>query len=163
MDIYEQWGKTVKDVISRYAKTQSKENKEDFEQDCFVHLLEKQHYIEKMAEESDTKAKHYVYGLCHNFILNLIRNIGKRNNTDPLQEAHNLKSEDFHGFGVSEQDLDVAVKLLPKLEQKIVRDLFFSSKTEKDVGASFDRSQNWVRTRKERAIQQLREILENRK
>lgn len=163
MDIYELFGKTVKDAVHRYAKSQSPEQREDFEQDLFVHLLEKRSYIEKMIQNEPLKANEYVYGLCHNQIVNMIRDVGKREKTDPLQEAMHFATDNYHGFGVSEQDLDVAVKQLPVLEQKIIRDLFFESKMERDVGASFGRSQKWVRTAKDRAIRQLRVILDSRK
>lgn len=169
MDIVKLWGKTVKDCVNRYAKNQTRETKEDYEQECFVRICEVIDVIEKMVEEQgNDAAKNYVYGICHNKIIDLIRSEKRLSGTLSLDdrsvaaEIQSHTAETIANFGVSEPDLDEAVKQLPRVEQHVIRSIYFHKMTEENLAKSLSKTKWWVQQVKKDAVVQLREILESK-
>lgn len=172
MDIVILWGKTVKQAVDRYAKQSSKEDKQDYEQDCFVQILEFQDAVEKILKEQGLEAaKKYVYGICHNKITDIINPdrypksvITADSIDDPVvkRQVQNHATEYESVLGVSETDLDSAVKQLPRTEQHVIRSLYFHNMSERDLARSVGKTQWWVQQIKKFAIADLKRILESK-
>jgi RNA polymerase sigma factor (sigma-70 family) len=169
VDIVGLYSKTAKDAVSRYGRNCSREDREDLTQDCLLKLLEVEDNIEeRFKEEGPEKANNYVYGICHNKIMDVIKVNQKHSNLASLDDYNVLTDIQEHiaevksAFGVSEQDLDEAVKQLPRTEQHVIRSLYFHNTTERDLAASMNRGRRWVREVRDEAVKQLRVILESK-
>lgn len=159
MDIIGQWGKTVKDAVRNCSKNQTTEAREDLEQECYLKICELQDVIAEMLKDQGVGAtSNYVYRVCHNRILNVVRAEKKHQGHEPLDESVHFLENFKHG--ITEQELDSAIKLLPREEGHVIRSLFFLSQTERDLGTSLGKNQKYVRKVKDRAIESLKEILE---
>jgi len=169
MDVFKLWSKTVKESVNRYAKGHPKETKEDCEQECFLRILESQDVIEEILKAKGTEgAKNYVYGICHNKIVELLspypKSVATVSSDDPtvMKGVQDHVSEYESVLGVSEQDLDEAVKQLPRTEQHVIRSLYFHNMSERDLARSMGKTQWWVQQVKKEATVQLRTILESK-
>lgn len=169
MDIVGLYSKTARDAANRYGRNCSREDREDLVGDCLLKLIEVSANIEeRFKEEGPEKANNYVYGICHNKIMDVIKSNQKHMNIASLDDYNVLTEIQEHiaevtsTFGVSEQDLDEAVKQLPRTEQHVIRSLYFHNTTERDLAASMNRGRRWVREVKDEAVKQLRVILESK-
>jgi len=62
-------------------------------------------------------------------------------------------------FGVSDEMLDEAISRLDPDEQHVIRELFFEGNSERVAGRQVGHSQRWTRTRKRRALENLKAAL----
>lgn len=184
------WGKVAKEAVSRFASSATKEDKEDYEQECLLEILKCEPEITTILNEQGQKnAQNYVYGLCRHKISNTIRN----NKKDALQHTDDwvharvmqnpvgcgMEGNPERGFGilpveyamlsaqhcaggqgVTELQLDAAVKKLPRTEQHIIRCYFFHKKTEQEIATEMQKNRWWVQQVKKRAVKMLQEFLE---
>ena len=169
MDIVGLYSKTVKDAVNRWGKNCSRDDREDLQQDCLLKLVEVIPSIEEITKkEGPDKANNYVYGICHNKIMDVIKTNSKHTNIASLDDYNVLAEIQEHiaevtsTFGVSEQDLDEAVKQLPRTEQHVIRSLYFHKTKERDLASSMNVSRRWVRNTRDEAVIQLRVILESK-
>lgn len=163
MNDISQWNKVVKSSVNRNVKNQPKDVKEDFEQECFLRIIETQEQIEKIRTEQGPDAvEDFVYRICKNRITDVIRRNKKFQSHDPLYE-HNLDPEPpSTPFGVDAEDLDEAIKQMDRAEQHVIRSIYYQNITEEDVAKGLGVAQGTVSKIKTRAVEQLREILESK-
>lgn len=162
MDIFTQWAGVVAATVNKYARSVPSDHKDDLKQECFLAILEKQPAIDNITPQGPEHVKRYVIQICRNRIVDSLRKDGKHEDcvsleTGPFCPEHPVAKEDF---GVSELELDEAVNTLPAHEQYLIRSIYFRNMTEKEVGVTLGKSQQWVNVEKQRAIGKLREILE---
>ena len=169
VDIVGLYSKTAKDCVNRFGKNCSRDDREDLIQDCILKLLEVEDSIsDRFEAEGPEKANNYVYGICHNKIMDVIKTNSKHTNIASLDDYNVLAEIQEHiaevtsTFGVSEQDLDEAVKQLPRTEQHVIRSLYFHKTKERDLASSMNVSRRWVRNTRDEAVIQLRVILESK-
>lgn len=169
MDIVGLYSKTVRDAVNRYARNCSRDDREDLTQDCFLDLLEHADTIQAVIDAKGAeKANNYVYATCHHKISDTLKSNSKHTHIASLDDYNVLTeiqehiAETISIFGVSEQDLDEAVKQLPRTEQHVIRSLYFHNTTERDLAASMNRGRRWVREIRDEAVKQLRVILESK-
>ena len=60
----------VKKVVMRFGHDKTKEDREDFEQECEIVILEEKPTIDKLSEEDQKK---YIYIICKNRIINILK------------------------------------------------------------------------------------------
>jgi RNA polymerase sigma factor (sigma-70 family) len=160
--------KQVETAVNKAARGASPDRKQDLKQDCFVALLEAYDYLARVAEEGEKMAGGAAYTIAYNRAIEILRT---RPVLDAAVSINDLPYEDvgsnafleslFSG-GITERDLDDAVKMLPKTEQFIIRSVFFKNVPEKELAASVGKSKRWVRDTKDNAITMLRLHFEKR-
>lgn len=168
MDIVGLWGQTVKDAVKRYANKQPRDVREEYEQECLVEVIQLQDVLKKLTDEQGAvTAKNYVYGVCRKCIVDLLKETDRNTyqSFDDPGVAHKIReyeAGELPDYGVSEQDLDAAVKELPRTEQHVIRSLYFNGMTEESLAKSVNETKWWVQQTKKTAIQLLKEILESK-
>lgn len=166
MEFVDKWGQTVTNAVNKYARSVRYEDKEDLRQECFLTIFNKIELISKIEEEQgDDATKKYVYTLCHNKIIDIMRATKGKNSEVSLDDKRNADEVDSipaaeTEFDVSEQTLDKAVEKLDTNQQFVIRAHYFRGQSEVDIASSLGQTKWWVQQIKKDGISQLREILE---
>lgn len=167
MDVYTQWGRTVTDAVNRYAKKQPRDKKEDYTQECFIELLSASATIDRIQQEQgETAANSYVYGICRYVVAKYVKIDGKYDSihvslsdSRALQQAEQILDVPVMPTA-SDEELNEAINQLGRVEQHVIRSIYFHKMSEEALGKSLGKSTSWVHRLKREVILQLREILE---
>lgn len=162
MDVYEQWSQVVKDAVKRSAKSQPRDVRDDFEQECFIELIGWTSQIDTiLAEQGEDSAQKYVYSICRNCVFRLSKARGRYESVmlpDGLYPAPD-QVEPKKFMGLEESDIDEAIKTLPRDQQHVVRSIFFQDKTESQVAVELGVSQPRINDLKHKAFESLKKLL----
>lgn len=164
------WAKTIKDALNRFAKKIPTDVREDFEQEVYLRLLKVQDEIERIeTEQGSVAAKNYVYGVSSNRIKDLVRAEQRRDGMFDStlsdveygdEEAVSEEKMDNPVHGVTDRELDAAIKQLSREEQHVIRSQYFQGHTWKEMISNLDKSRGSVWSVRDSALQKLRIILE---
>lgn len=165
MEFVDKWGQTVTNAVNKYARSVRYEDKEDLRQECFLAIFNKMELISGVEQQGEDEAKKYVYKLCHNKIIDIMRATKGKNFEVSLDDKRNADEVDsipapVTEFNVSEQVLDRAVEKLDTHQQFVIRAHYFRGQSEVDIATSLGQTKWWVQQVKKDGISQLREILE---
>jgi RNA polymerase sigma factor (sigma-70 family) len=153
-DIYQLWGQTVKEAVRRFAKGQSRDNKDDFEQECWIKILEDQETVAEIhADQGEKSARNYVYGVCHNRVIELLKKNQKEEDRKAPPEDHATP------FDIGGLELDDAIKRLTRDQQYVIRGMFFHGMTIENIMEQ-TKAKKWrVELVKKEAIEELKKLL----
>lgn len=168
------WAKTIKDALNRFAKKIPSDIRDDFEQDCWVRLCEGEQKINEIeANQGPVEVQKYVYAIVSNRIKDLVRIDKKRagifdmslsevrgEDEETDDEGILVEDDPKPAYGISDRELDAAIKQLTREEQHIIRSQYFQGHTWKEMISNLDRSRGSVWSVRDSALQKLREILE---
>lgn len=166
MEFVDKWGQTVTNAVNKYARSVRYEDKEDLRQECFMTIFNKMDLITNIeTEQGEDATKKYVYTLCHNKIIDIMRATKGRNSEVSLDDKRNADEADSipapeTEFDISEQTLDKAVEQLDTNQQFVIRAHYFRGQSEVDIASSLGQTKWWVQQVKKDGISNLREILE---
>jgi RNA polymerase sigma factor (sigma-70 family) len=153
----------VKKVVMRFGHDKPKEDREDFTQECEVVLLQEQETIDKL---SDADKKKYIYIICKNRIINLLkkhRPVLSLTTEEILREAEQLDPKELDIDTVL--DAEKVTENLNKLPEPYATILAFrygidcDPRPLEDIAARFCKSTRWVQKKEKEALERLREIM----
>jgi len=156
----------VKKVVMRFGHDKAKEDREDFEQECEIVILEEKDTIDKLSEEDQKK---YVYIICKNRIINLLKKTKSSLSLsveEVLREAENTEPKVQNMDEVV--DSEAVTENLNKLPEPYATILALrygidcDPRTLEEVAARFCKSPRWVQKQEVIALDRLREIMKCR-
>lgn len=169
MDDIIRWAKKIKGVLNLYAKNISTETREDFEQELYLKLWTIRDGLDQIESEQGNKSLNsYVDMVCVNRVKDLVKAEKKRTNVfecseDEASYEPSDGEEDIKPVhGISNQELDAAIKQLTREEQHVIRSQFFQGHTWKEMVSNLDKSTGTVWAVRDNALRKLKLILESR-
>jgi RNA polymerase sigma factor (sigma-70 family) len=170
VDDITRWAKTIKEALNRYAKKLPTDVREDFEQEVYLKLWKISETIVKIqSEQGEVAVKNYVYGVCVNRVKDLVKAEKKSTNVfdcsedEAAYEPSDGEEDIKPAHGISNHELDAAIKQLSREEQHVIRSQFFQGHTWKEMISSLDRSRGSVWEVRDSALRNLKQILESGK
>lgn len=170
MDDITRWAKTIKEALNRFAKKIPTDVREDFEQELYMKLVKISDTIDKIqSEQGDVAVRNYVYGVCVNRVKDLVKAEKKRTNVfdcsedEAAYEPSDGEEDIKPVHGISNQELDAAIKQLSREEQHVIRSQFFQGHTWKEMVSNLDKSTGTVWAVRDSALRKLKQILESGK
>jgi RNA polymerase sigma factor (sigma-70 family) len=150
--------KIIKEVLKE-LRVRSHQ-KEDFSQECYVALVENLDKLDSIYPDEQIKL---AATICRRCIMNKYRKEGKEVQTDSLSlpRVNNKASKiSIPDFGITEDQLQDAVRLLPYDDYKIVHSLYVEGKTIAETAKDYEITIDAVRYRAKRGIMSLKKFFE---
>ena len=153
----------VKKVVMRFGHDKTKEDREDFEQECEIVILEEKETIDKLSEEDSKK---YIYIICKNRIINILKKTKPSLSLsveEVLREAEKLDPKELEADSVL--DGEAVTEHMNKLPEPYATILALrygidcDPRTLEEIAARFVKSPRWVQKKEQIALDRLREIM----
>jgi RNA polymerase sigma factor (sigma-70 family) len=156
----------VKKVVMRFGHDKTKEDREDFEQECEIVILEEKETVDKLSEEDSKK---YIYIICKNRIINLLKKTKSSLSLsveEVLREAENTEPKVQNMDDVV--DSEAVTENMNKLPEPYATILALrfgidcEPRTLEEIADRFCKSPRWVQKKEKLALDRLREIMKCR-
>ena len=133
---------------------------DDVRQECYIYLFERAESLEK-AENGFG----YAEVLCRNRIFDIMRENKKEVITDSLDDPRykqkSFRTDGLLGLGISEEQLQEAVREIPIYDQyQVIHSIFIEGKTEEQSAKDLGLSRRQVQGRKEKGILAVKKYFE---
>ena len=163
MDPVTRWEETVNKTVRTAARNMPQQDREDIKQECWLNICQMSESIDRIDLRSPEEATRYVIQICRNVIADITKsairesevldaNFGDVKQSDREQKQSNP-------FGVSTEELRNALDHLTANQRFVIDCLFFRRMTEAETGAEVSRGQPWVSKTRDKAIKELRGLL----
>lgn len=156
----------VKKVVMRFGHDKSREDREDFQQECEVAILEEQETIDKLSEKDREK---YVYIICKNRLINILKKTKPTLSLTTEEVLWEAEKTEAKVQNVDEVvDAEAVIEYLNRLPEpySTIIALRFGidcdPRTQEEIAARFCKTQQWVQKQEQIALDRLREIMKCR-
>jgi len=153
----------VKKVVMRFGHDKTREDREDFEQECEIVILEEQETINKLTEADKKK---YIYIICKNRVIDLLKKQKPALSLsveEVLREAEKIEPEELDvDVVLDSQKVVENMNKLPEPYSTILALRFgidCDQRTLEQIAARFDKSARWVQKQEQDALKRLKEIM----
>lgn len=152
----------VKKVVMRFGHDKTREDREDFEQECELIIFEKWKAIEELPDESKEK---FIYTICKNKLYDLLRKDKPAlSMTDEavLREADSREKVQNMDEVLDGETITRFLNTLPEPYATILALRFgidCDPRTQQEIADRFFKSREWVKKQEQEALERLRELM----